>query len=63
MELREEIASIAYELFEKGGWVHGRDVENWLEAERIIKQRYAGQEKREAKKTALPRAKKAEARR
>ncbi|MBI5560024.1 MAG: DUF2934 domain-containing protein [Deltaproteobacteria bacterium] len=63
MDLQDEIARAAYELFEKSGWAHGRDVENWLAAERIVRQRYAEQAKKEAKKTALPRAKKPEARR
>ncbi|MDI6791094.1 MAG: DUF2934 domain-containing protein [Thermodesulfobacteriota bacterium] len=36
-----EIAKVAYELWEKGGCVPGRDLENWLEAERIVITRYA----------------------
>jgi len=32
MNPSDEIAKTAYELFEKSGRVHGRDVENWLEA-------------------------------
>lgn len=36
-EKREEkIREKAYELFEKSGLIQGRDMENWLEAERII---------------------------
>ena len=31
-----EIAKVAYELWEKRGCLPGRDLENWLEAERII---------------------------
>jgi len=34
--LRERIALKAYELYEKRGWVHGLDTEDWLEAERLI---------------------------
>lgn len=36
MELKEEIAKVAYELFEKGGGIHGRDLDHWLEAEKIV---------------------------
>ncbi|MFZ5997503.1 MAG: DUF2934 domain-containing protein [Nitrospirota bacterium] len=36
----EEIARLAYELYEKSGRVPGRDLENWFEAERILRQRY-----------------------
>ncbi len=40
MKLCEEIEKIAYELWEQTGRVHGRDLEHWLEAERIVKERY-----------------------
>jgi len=36
MKMHEEIAKKAYELFEKSGGVHGRDRENWLEAEKTV---------------------------
>ena len=32
----DKIARVAYELYEKSGYVHGRDVEHWIEAERIV---------------------------
>ena len=35
----EEISHVAYELFERRGCVHGHDLEDWLEAERIVRQR------------------------
>jgi hypothetical protein len=38
-ELRELTTKIAFELFEKRGHSHGRDVEDWLEAERLAKQK------------------------
>ncbi len=41
MDVREEIAKVAYELYEKSGRIDGRDVENWLEAERTVKARVA----------------------
>ena len=31
-----EIAKAAYDLWEKGGCIPGKDLENWLEAERIV---------------------------
>ncbi|HYA12502.1 MAG TPA: DUF2934 domain-containing protein [Thermodesulfovibrionales bacterium] len=44
----DEIATLAYELYEKSGQVEGRDLDNWLEAERIVRARYAAKEKNEA---------------
>jgi hypothetical protein len=35
-ELRERIAQKAFELYEKRGSVHGLDVQDWLEAERLV---------------------------
>jgi hypothetical protein len=36
MESHEEIASLAYELYESRGKRDGFDVDDWIEAERII---------------------------
>lgn len=44
MNLHEEIAKVAYELYLKRGCVHGHDLSDWLEAERIVLARHAGQE-------------------
>jgi hypothetical protein len=44
MNLHEEIARIAYELYEKSGCNGGRDFENWLDAERIVLMRHASQD-------------------
>lgn len=41
MNLHDEIARIACELYEKSGRVEGRDEANWLEAERIVMTRTA----------------------
>ncbi len=35
----EEVARVAYELFEKRGGIHGHDQRDWFEAERIVAQR------------------------
>ena len=42
MNLHEEIAKTAHELYEKSGWIPGRDLENWIEAEKIVKSRLNG---------------------
>jgi hypothetical protein len=34
--LNGRVAEAAYALFEKRGFQHGRDVEDWTEAERIV---------------------------
>ena len=44
MRWYDEIAKLARELYEKSGRVEGRDLDNWLEAERIIMERYKEQE-------------------
>ena len=36
--LHEMIEKKAYEIYEKKGKQHGRDLDDWLQAERIIKQ-------------------------
>ena len=46
INLLTEIAKVARELYEKSGRVEGRDLDNWLEAEKIVKSRYKEQEKR-----------------
>lgn len=38
-KLTDMIRKKAYELYEKKGKKQGRDMDNWLEAERIIRQR------------------------
>ncbi|MFA5354077.1 MAG: DUF2934 domain-containing protein [Thermodesulfovibrionales bacterium] len=36
MKKHEEIQKLAYDLFEKSGKAHGRDMDHWLEAERLL---------------------------
>ncbi len=45
MNLHEEIKKVAYELYEKSGRIWGRDIENWLAAEKIVKARHLQQER------------------
>ncbi|HYQ47851.1 MAG TPA: DUF2934 domain-containing protein [Thermodesulfovibrionales bacterium] len=39
MKRHEEIQKLAYDLFEKSGRTHGREIDHWLEAERMIRAR------------------------
>ncbi len=47
MDKHDEISKLAYELYEKSGWIDGRDIDNWLEAEVTVKERYRQQEEME----------------
>ena len=38
----QEVARVAYEFFERRGRAHGYDLEDWLEAERIVQARRRG---------------------
>jgi hypothetical protein len=49
MDLYNKIAKVAYELYEKNGCLCGRDLEHWLEAEKIVMARLAEQEKKKEK--------------
>ena len=40
MNKRHEIERLAYELYQREGCTHGRDMEHWLEAERIVQCRH-----------------------
>jgi hypothetical protein len=46
INLHAEITKMAFELYEKSGRVEGRDLDNWLEAEKLVTSRYNGQERR-----------------
>ncbi|MFA4943524.1 MAG: DUF2934 domain-containing protein [Lentisphaeria bacterium] len=47
MKRREELKRLAYELFEKGGRSHGREMEHWLEAERLLRARQEAEQARD----------------
>ncbi len=34
--LYEKIARKAYEIYEESGWEDGKDIEHWLEAEKLV---------------------------
>jgi hypothetical protein len=39
-DLNEEIAKIAYDLYEKRGKGNGNDLDDWVKAEKIVTERY-----------------------
>ena len=41
MDIHEEIKKVAYELYGKSGRIRGREIENWLAAEKMIMARHA----------------------
>ena len=47
MNLHDEIAAIAYELFESRGRVDGYALDDWLNAERIVLTEHSGQDMEE----------------
>lgn len=57
MDLEEEIRKIAYELYEKSGKIAGRDLDNWLEAENIIRARRVDKRNPEIEQTSSPKKK------
>jgi len=59
MKWYDEIAKIAHELYEKSGRTEGHDIDNWLEAERIVMARYREQETLKAELSSSPKKKKA----
>ncbi|MBI3996444.1 MAG: DUF2934 domain-containing protein [Candidatus Omnitrophica bacterium] len=42
-DLQQQVAQKAYELWEQNGRVEGQDLENWLEAEHLIRQTRSSQ--------------------
>ena len=56
--LHDEIAMVAYTLFENSGRLHGYDLDNWLEAEKMVMAEHAEAAAGKAKKTSKAKAKK-----
>ena len=48
--LRQRIAEKAYELYQQRGELHGRDLDDWLEAERLVLSEIGPQGHRKTKK-------------
>ena len=44
MEREEEIRRLAYSIWEKEGYPHGRDIEHWLKAETIWQGKYSDED-------------------
>jgi len=61
MDLQDEITKVAYELFVKSGFIPDRDMENWLEAERIVMEKYKAENPAEAALEIISKPKKAAA--
>jgi len=38
--IHDEITMVAYELYKKKGGVHGHELEDWLEAEKIVTEKH-----------------------
>jgi DUF2934 family protein len=45
--LRQRIAEKAYELYERWGCCHGRDLDDWLEAEQLVLIEIAGRDQKQ----------------
>jgi hypothetical protein len=53
--IHDEIAQVAYELFEKRGCVHGHELRDWLDAEKAVAARSAkGKEQGKTAKSTKP---------
>ena len=59
--LHDEIAIVAYTLFENSGRLHGNDLDNWLQAEKMVIEAHANDMKGKAKKPAKAKADKVKA--
>lgn len=57
MAFNEEVARVAYELYEKRGKGHGCHVDDWLEAEKIVMARHAKKGEGEVKPAKVGRVK------
>jgi len=57
--MKEEIAKVAYELYERDGRQNGKDQEHWLAAERIVRARLAERSKAESGRETASRVEKA----
>lgn len=55
----DEIAKVAYELFENSGRMYGCELENWLAAEKIVMERYSREREEDANSTGSTKKKKA----
>jgi len=54
----DEIAKVAYELFESSGGMHGRELENWFAAEKIVMEMQSGEIEQDASNVTSAKGKK-----
>ena len=54
MNMHDEIATVAYELFKSRGFLPIRELDDWLDAERIVLARHAGQDIEEPEEEDAP---------
>ena len=47
--LYDEIARVAYGLYEKRGYSHGSDIDDWTQAERIVMKKYSKEVEKDVK--------------
>ena len=57
--IQDEIAKVAYELFENSGRMYGNELENWLAAEEIVMKKHAREKGQDANFTGSTKEKKA----
>lgn len=53
-DLFDEIARIAYELWERDGCIHGRDIEHWCTAEHVVISQLVPVDEEKPKKAKAP---------
>jgi hypothetical protein len=61
MDKRQEIEKVAYELYAKGGYISGHEMDHWFEAERIVHSRTTAAASFKAKKGSSAVSKKSKA--
>ena len=58
-KIYDEIAKLAYELFENSGRMYGNELENWLAAEKIVMERHTREIEQDANLISSAKEKKA----
>jgi hypothetical protein len=58
MDYYDEIARVAYDIFEREGMVHGRHIDHWVEAEIIVTKKYKDMDNAEQDNTEVSKPKK-----
>ncbi|MBI4764103.1 MAG: DUF2934 domain-containing protein [Deltaproteobacteria bacterium] len=53
-DLHNEIAMVAYEIYEQSGYIQGYDLDHWFKAEKIVLSRYAPEPNKKIKVAKIP---------